>query len=101
MEEKPVTLILLGEIKGTLNQFKDETERRFDELKDVIRAANDHASAANDRAEKAEKKAEDAQEYSKSIVQKAIYYSMGFAGAFSTLIWAVKNKALAAIIGIH
>jgi hypothetical protein len=88
------TLILLGEIKGTLEQFKGDTERRFDELKIVIKAANDRANVA-------EEKAEEAHEYAKGVINKAIYYSMGFAGAFTTILFAIKNKALAAIIGIH
>lgn len=91
---EPTTLILLGEIKGTLEQFKGDTERRFDELKVVIKAAND-------RANQAEERADEAHEYAKGVVNKAIYYSMGFAGAFTTILFAVKNKALAAIIGMH
>ncbi len=93
MEDKP-TLILLGEIKGTLEQFKGDTERRFDELKSVIKVAND-------RADKAEDRAEEAHEYAKGIVSRAVYYSMGFAGAFTTILFAVKNKAFAAILGLH
>lgn len=88
------TLILLGEIKGTLEQFKGDTERRFEELKNVVKAANDRASVAED-------KAHEAHEYAKGVVNRAIYYSMGFAGAFTTILFAIKNKALAAIIGIH
>jgi len=93
MDDKP-TLLLLGEIKGTLDQFKDDTSRRFDELKDVIKVAND-------RADRAEELAEEAHQYAKGIVNKAVYYSMGFAGAFTTVLFFIKNKAIAAILGVH
>ena len=42
----------LGEIKGTLIQFQRDTERRFDELKDGMEAANNRAVQAEKRAEK-------------------------------------------------
>lgn len=93
MNDKP-TLILLGEIKGTLDQFKDDTVRRFDELKDVIKVAND-------RADKAEKKAVEAHQYAKGIVNRAIWTSTAFVAAFSTFLWFLKTKAIAAVFGIH
>lgn len=36
----------LGEIKGTLVQFQRDTERRFDELKEGMEAANNRAVQA-------------------------------------------------------
>lgn len=93
MDDKP-TLILLGEIKGTLDQFKGDTERRFDEIKEVIKAAND-------RVKSAEEKAEAAHSYAQGVIHRAVWVSSAFVGAFTTLIWLIKNKALAAIIGIH
>lgn len=84
----------LGRIEGTLTEFKAHTDRRFDELKDVI-------SLANKRAEIAEEKAEAAHEYASGIVRKATYYSIGFAAAISSVLFFVKNKALAMILGVH
>ncbi len=84
----------LGRIEGTLTEFKAHTDRRFDELKDVI-------SLAHKRAEVAEEKAEKAQSYAEGIVRKATYYSMGFAGAITTVLFFIKNKAIASIFGVH
>ena len=82
----------LGRIEGTLTEFKAHTDRRFDEIKDVI-------SIANKRAELAEKKADDAHQYAQGLVKRATYYAMGFAGAITTVLFFVKNKALAVILG--
>jgi hypothetical protein len=84
----------LGEIKGTLVQFQRDTERRFDDLKDVIRVAHD-------RAEVAEKKAEEAQKFAQGIINRARWTAATFAVVFSTLAYFIKNKALAAILGMQ
>ena len=84
----------LGEIKGTLVQFQRDTERRFDELKDVI-------SFAHKRAEAAEKKADEAHTFAQGVVSRARWTAAGFAVAFSTIAYFVKDKAFASIFGVH
>lgn len=84
----------LGEIKGTLVQFQHDTERRFDELKEGM-------EAANNRAVQAEKRADDAHEFAHGLVKRAAWMGAGAGIVFSTLAFFIKNKALAAILGVH
>ena len=55
---------VLGRIEGTLVEFKDSTDRRFDELKEASRLATDVA-------QQAQKKADEAHAFAKILVQKA------------------------------
>ncbi len=84
----------LGEIKGTLVQFQRDTERRFDELKDDM-------VAANNRAVQAEKRADEAHDFAHGLVKRAAWMGAGAGIVFSTLAFFIKNKALASIFGVH
>lgn len=84
----------LGEIKGTLVQFQRDTERRFDELKhDMV--------AATDRATTASKRADDAHDLASGIIKRAVWMGAGAGLIFSTIAFFIKNKAVAAIFGVH
>ncbi len=84
----------LGEIKGTLVQFQRDTERRFDELKEGM-------EAANNRAVQAEKRADDAHEFAHGLVKRAAWMGAGAGIVFSTIAFFIKNKAIASIFGVH
>jgi hypothetical protein len=84
----------LGEIKGTLVQFQRDTERRFDELKEGMVDANDRAIAA-------EKRADESHDFAHGLVKRAAWMGAGAGIVFSTLAFFIKNKAIAAILGVH
>ena len=84
----------LGEIKGTLVQFQRDTERRFDELKTDM-------NAANNRAVSAEKRADEAHDFAHGLVKRAAWMGAGAGIVFSTIAFFIKNKAIAGIFGVH
>lgn len=86
----------LGRIEGTLIEFKDNANKRFD---DIHEAAN----LATNTARVAQEKADNAHAYAKTIVQRA-----GFAGGTVSFIvlgfvWIIEHtpKAFAFIAGNH
>lgn len=86
----------LGKIEGILVEFKNNTERRFDEITEASRLATEAAKSAQERAD-------EAHAFAKLLVQKA-----GFMGGMVSciligIIWVFEHvpKALAAIAGAH
>lgn len=100
MSEDKSIILLLGEIKGTLTEFKDNADRRFDEIKNV-------ANAAHSRADEAHEKADEAIMYAQGIVNKAGWVGTGVAATVTFLFWVADKihiipKAIASVfIGSH
>lgn len=75
--------ILLGEIKGTLHEFKAHTDRRFDEIKEAINDVSREAKLAT-------QKADEALDISRDVVKRAKWVGTGFAAAVSAFIGCVE-----------
>lgn len=84
----------LGRIEGTLVEFKDNTERRFDELYNASRAATK-------AAEQAQIRADEAHDFAHGLVKRAAWMGAGAGIVFSTIAFFIKNKAIASIFGVH
>ena len=86
----------LGRIEGTLIEFKDNTDRRFDEIHAAAKLATSEARAAQD-------KADEAHAFAKMLVQKAGLVGGVVSFVLVGVIWVIEHipKALATITGSH
>ena len=86
----------LGRIEGTLIEFKENSERRFDEI-------SHSAKQATEEARTARVKAEAAHEFSKLIVQKAGFMGGVVSFLLVGFVWVIENipKVFAAVVGAH
>lgn len=93
MTDETSRILILGEIKGTLNEFKEHTDRRFDEIKDVV-------SEATAMARTAQQLAKDSHNFSRGLVQKAGFVSGSVSLIFFGIVWVFEHtsKAIASII---
>jgi len=86
----------LGRIEGTLIEFKDNTDRRFDEI---------HAAAklATTEARIAQGKADEAHAFAKILVQRAGFMGGVVSCVLVGIIWVIEHipKDLARITGSH
>lgn len=86
----------LGRIEGTLIEFKDNAERRFDEIRNAAKLATQEAKAAQE-------KADEAHAFAKMLVQKAGLMGGVVSFVLVGIIWVFEHipKAIAAITGSH
>ncbi len=86
----------LGRIEGTLIEFKDNTDRRFDEIHAAAKLATQEARVAQD-------KADEAHAFAKMLVQKAGFMGGVVSFVLVGIIWIFENipKTLATISGSH
>lgn len=87
---------VLGRIEGTLIEFKDNTERRFDEL-------NEASRLATIAAKNAQEKADEAHAFAKMLVQKAGLMGGVVSFVLVGVIWVIEHipRAIASITGSH
>lgn len=86
----------LGRIEGTLNEFKDNTDRRFDEIHEA-------AKLAADAAHNAQEKADEAHAFAQLLVQKAGFMGGVVSFCLVGVIWVFEHiyRAVAVIMGAH
>ena len=89
----------LGEIKGTLIEFKESTHHRFNEMHDLSLITQEKANNAHDLAKEAIETAQDSKSYSESIIQRAGVLAGIVSSIILGLAWVFEHipKAIAMV----
>ena len=91
MNEEHQSIAIVWEIKGFLNEFKENTMQKFAEVKEIVSEANTNALIAQKKAEEAQKAALEAKANSDKIVFRSGVIGTTFSFLFLGFVWAVEH----------